>query len=184
MANHEEGRDGRIMSREPVAATAASRRIASHGASGISSGCPGSFAARKVYPDWRPLPPRFPKPRSLSGAFRRRNRNRERHCRRRRRIHSIVRDSLFGSEAPRFTGCLRYRGLVRQRCSSSIDSKNVTLWVGPHRHIVHYPVKRGDLLNVVAITTAMRGPRNCGLVKCERSEVAAIYHQWHEFCGN
>ncbi len=66
-------------------------------------------------------------------------------------IHSAVRASLFGPEQPRFTGCVCYRGLVpMQDVPGDVDAKNNLLWMGPHGHIVHYPVRRGELLNIVA----------------------------------
>jgi salicylate hydroxylase len=96
-------------------------------------------------------------------------------------IHSAVRGSLFGPEAPRFTGCVCYRGLVPAAdVPSSINSKDMTLWMGPHGHIVHYPVKRGELLNVVAHYDSDAWTEESWTRKCEQSEVAATYSRWHE----
>src|SRR5205807_1069102 len=59
-------------------------------------------------------------------------------------IHSTVRSSLFGEEAPRFAGCVAYRGLVPvERIGDlALDTGNQS-WVGPGAHLVHYPVARG-----------------------------------------
>jgi salicylate hydroxylase len=96
-------------------------------------------------------------------------------------IHSAVRASLFGPEAPRFTGCLCYRGLIPAAdVPSSVNRKDMTLWMGPHGHIVHYPVRRGELLNVVAHYDSDAWTEESWTRKCEQSEVAATYSRWHE----
>ena len=66
-------------------------------------------------------------------------------------IHSKVRESLFGADAPRFTGCICFRGMAPvEAVPTDINTTNVTLWMGPHGHVVHYLVRRGELLNIVA----------------------------------
>jgi salicylate hydroxylase len=66
-------------------------------------------------------------------------------------IHSKVRESLFGADAPRFTGCICFRGMApADAVPRDINTADVTLWMGPHGHVVHYLVRRGELLNIVA----------------------------------
>jgi salicylate hydroxylase len=75
-------------------------------------------------------------------------------------IHSKVRESLFGADAPRFTGCICFRGMApAEAVPPDVNTANVTLWMGPRGHVVHYLVRRGELLNIVA-HIAMPGPRN------------------------
>src|ERR1700722_19906184 len=63
-------------------------------------------------------------------------------------IHSAVRESLFGMDKPHFTGCICWRGMVPvEAVPADIDTKNGAMWMGPHGHVVHYPVRRGELLN-------------------------------------
>src|SRR5262249_25296430 len=70
-------------------------------------------------------------------------------------IHSVVRTSLFGEESQRFTGNVCWRGLVEaRRLQSGLVPPEFTLWWGPHGHVVHYYVRRGELLNWVAIIEA------------------------------
>ena len=96
-------------------------------------------------------------------------------------IHSAVRTSLFGPEAPRFTGCVCYRGLVPAAdVPSSTNMKDTVLWMGPHGHIVHYPVKRGELLNVVAHFDSDAWTEESWTRKCDQAEVVATYKNWHE----
>lgn len=66
-------------------------------------------------------------------------------------IHSAVRESLFGPIEPNFTGCICWRGLVPIEAVTNVDyAQDMTAWWGPHGHIVHYPVRRGELVNFVA----------------------------------
>src|SRR6202035_2826484 len=66
-------------------------------------------------------------------------------------IHSAVRNSLFGADAPRFTGCICWRGMAAvDAVPRDINIADGGLWMGPHGHVVHYPVHRGKLLNIVA----------------------------------
>ena len=64
---------------------------------------------------------------------------------------SRVRQQLLNDGGPSPTGHLAYRALVRQSSLPQIlRSQQVTAWLGPHLHMVQYPVRRGEWLNVVA----------------------------------
>jgi salicylate hydroxylase len=67
-------------------------------------------------------------------------------------LWSRVRAQLLGDGAPRATGHLAYRALVRQaELPAALRSGRVTVWLGPGLHVVAYPVRGGDWLNVVAL---------------------------------
>ncbi len=67
-------------------------------------------------------------------------------------LWSCVRQQLLGDGPPRATGHLAYRGLVLQQdLPENLRSQNVTAWLGPNLHVVQYPVRGGEWLNVVAI---------------------------------
>ena len=67
-------------------------------------------------------------------------------------VWSAVRQQLLGDEAARFTGHLAYRALVAQAdLPAHLRTDEVTVWMGPRLHVVHYPVRSGQWLNVVAI---------------------------------
>ena len=67
-------------------------------------------------------------------------------------LWSRVRQQLLGDGAPRVTGHLAYRALVRQSSlPQRLRSMRVTAWLGPGLHLVQYPVRRGEWLNVVCI---------------------------------
>ncbi len=67
-------------------------------------------------------------------------------------VWSRVRQRLLGDRPPRLTGHLAYRAMLRQSAlPQALRSSQVTAWLGPRLHVVQYPVRRGEWLNLVAI---------------------------------
>jgi len=67
-------------------------------------------------------------------------------------LWSPVRRRLLDDGAPTPTGHLAYRAMVRQSdLPAALRSEQVTVWLGPQMHVVQYPVRGGQWLNVVAI---------------------------------
>ncbi len=67
-------------------------------------------------------------------------------------LWSGVREQLLGDGPPRVTGHLAYRALLHQpTLPERLRSQQITVWLGPRLHVVQYPVRGGDWLNVVAI---------------------------------
>jgi salicylate hydroxylase len=67
-------------------------------------------------------------------------------------VWSQVRAAVVQDGAPRATGHVAYRAMVRQMdLPAGLRSHVVTAWLGPHFHVVQYPVCAGEYLNVVAI---------------------------------
>lgn len=65
---------------------------------------------------------------------------------------SGIRQQLLADGTPQPTGHLAYRALVSQaRLPVHLRSSQVTAWLGPQMHVVQYPVRGGEWLNVVAI---------------------------------
>jgi len=66
-------------------------------------------------------------------------------------IHSTVRSRTIGDVPARFSGMCAYRAVVP---SDGVEQM-VRNWLGPHRHLVAYPVGRGGrYLNLVCVDTA------------------------------
>ncbi|KQP21362.1 FAD-dependent monooxygenase [Pseudorhodoferax sp. Leaf265] len=66
-------------------------------------------------------------------------------------LWSSVRTQLLGDGPPRLTGHLAYRALLPQAAlPAALRSAEVTAWLGPRLHLVSYPVRGGEALNVVA----------------------------------
>ena len=67
-------------------------------------------------------------------------------------LRSLVRVRLGDTALPRFSGRLAWRALVPARDAPAMAGQAASqLWLGPHAHLVHYPVRGGTLVNVVAI---------------------------------
>ena len=91
-------------------------------------------------------------------------------------IHSAVRASLFGPDAPRFTGKICYRSVVPVDAvpGGPPPDENVQ-WLGPHGTIVLYPVRRDELINVVCHYDDEAYRHESWVSRCERAEVLERY---------
>lgn len=70
-------------------------------------------------------------------------------------IHSVLSPSVVQPEPARFSGLCAFRCLVPADEAPAMARRPVqTLWLGPGRHFVHYPISAGRLVNVVAIVPA------------------------------
>lgn len=73
-------------------------------------------------------------------------------------LWSRVRREMLGAQPARVSGHLAYRGMVRaEDLPGPLRQPVVTAWLGPHLHVVHYPVRRGELFNVVAVVEGLLG---------------------------
>ena len=95
-------------------------------------------------------------------------------------IHSVVRNSLFGPDAPRFTGCICWRGMASAGAvPRDIAIAEGAMWMGPHGHVVHYPVRRGELINIVAHFDSNSWTEESWTRECDLSELTTTYAGWH-----
>jgi salicylate hydroxylase len=70
-------------------------------------------------------------------------------------LWSAVRAQVFADGPPRPTGHVAYRAVAAQSSiPKSLRNPDVTLWLGRRTHVVAYPVRGGEQLNVVAIVHA------------------------------
>jgi 6-hydroxynicotinate 3-monooxygenase len=56
-------------------------------------------------------------------------------------VHSFIKETLFGHDAPNFTGRIAYRTVFPARLLAGHQIDDCTKWWGPDRHIVIYYVK-------------------------------------------
>jgi len=95
-------------------------------------------------------------------------------------IHSVVRDKLFGTEQPRFSGNVAYRGLVpTERIGHLGIEQKSTNWMGPGGHFVHYFVSGGRYLNFVAVSEQASWQRESWNDRGEVSDALECYKGWH-----
>jgi 3-hydroxybenzoate 6-monooxygenase len=67
-------------------------------------------------------------------------------------LWSRIREAIVGDGRPRVSGHIAYRAVLpREQVPSHLYSPDVTLWGGEKTHLVHYPLRRGELFNLVAV---------------------------------
>jgi len=68
-------------------------------------------------------------------------------------LWSAVRQRLGHADPPRFAGRTAWRGLIPAReVAPEFRAPLVHLWLGRDAHLVHYPVKSSEAINIVVIT--------------------------------
>ena len=95
-------------------------------------------------------------------------------------IRSVVRQSMFGKDVPRFTGSVCWRGLVPlDAFPAGLISTDLTLYMGPRSHVIHFMVRGGKLVNFVAHVETDAWTEESWTQECDRSEVMDTFAGWH-----
>ena len=96
-------------------------------------------------------------------------------------VHSILREKLLGEDKAQFTGLLAWRGLVPiQTISSHLQAQVGTNWVGPGAHVITYPVRGGQLMNVVGIIEKDGWRGESWTERGTHEELLQDFGHWHE----
>ena len=67
-------------------------------------------------------------------------------------LWSKVCAQLLGEGKPRVSGHIAYRAVMpTPEVPAHLRSNDVVLWAGPKTHLVHYPLRRGELYNLVVV---------------------------------
>ena len=78
-------------------------------------------------------------------------------------LHSQIRQAVIADGPPRVSGHTTYRSVIpTDRMPKDLRWNAATLWAGPKCHIVHYPLKGDDVVNLVVtyhndVTEAVAG---------------------------
>jgi salicylate hydroxylase len=65
---------------------------------------------------------------------------------------SRVREKIVGDGKPRVSGHIAYRAVLRRaEVPDDLWRPEMVLWAGPRTHFVHYPLRHGELYNLVAV---------------------------------
>jgi len=95
-------------------------------------------------------------------------------------VHSAVRQSLFGPDQPEFTGIVTWRGVVPMAALPPQISRTVgTNWVGPGAHVIHYPLRRGELLNFVGLVERSDWTLESWTAQGTQEDLARDFRGWH-----
>ncbi len=67
-------------------------------------------------------------------------------------LWSRIREAVVGDGKPRVSGHIAYRAVLkREDVPAHLWNDDVLLWGGEKTHLVHYPLRRGELFNLVAV---------------------------------
>lgn len=95
-------------------------------------------------------------------------------------IHSVVRAGLWGAEKPHFTGNVAWRALVpAERLPPGLIRPVTTAWWGPHKHFVHYYVRRGELINCVCVVEKRGWEVESWTERGDYEELQSDFAGWH-----
>lgn len=95
-------------------------------------------------------------------------------------LHSTVRAALFGTDPARFTGQIAWRGTVETaRLPPGLLDPTATVWVGPGRHIVLYYLRRGTIVNFVAVEERAAWTEESWWQRGELADLRRAFSGWH-----
>jgi salicylate hydroxylase len=96
-------------------------------------------------------------------------------------IHSRVRKGTLGPGAAAFTGCIAWRGVVASdRLPQHLRRAVGANWVGPGRHVVTYPLRRGELMNFVGVVEGQGWETESWTARGSHEDCSADFAGWHE----
>lgn len=96
-------------------------------------------------------------------------------------VHSRIRASMHGGITTKFTGHVAYRGMAAAAdLPAGLVEPKFNIWVGPGRHFVAYPVRRGELINYVALVEEQGWTEESWTTKADNNVLAGAFEGWHE----
>ena len=99
-------------------------------------------------------------------------------------IHSVLRGYVTTAGEPRESGLCAWRTLVPAGAAPPFARRPVqTLWLGHRRHLVHYPVSGGRLINIVAFSPAGRGELESWSATGRVADLAGEFAGWDPRLG-
>jgi salicylate hydroxylase len=94
-------------------------------------------------------------------------------------VHSVVRDAVDGAVATTFSGQCAWRCLIPARAAAQFALRPVqTIWIGPGRHVTHYPIRGRQWVNAVAITPASEWTAESWATAAAVSDLVAEFEGW------
>ena len=96
-------------------------------------------------------------------------------------IHSVIRAGLHGSDNAEFTGLVAWRGVIPMEVLPSRLARLVSSnWVGPGRHVVQYPLRRGALMNFVGVVEREDWREESWTTPGSHADMLADFAGWHD----
>ncbi|WP_161993201.1 FAD-dependent monooxygenase [Lacisediminimonas profundi] len=102
-------------------------------------------------------------------------------------IHSAVRTALFGRSQARFTNQICWRIILpmeelhraADRLPVPLDGSEYTGWLGPTGHVLFYPLRNGELLNIFAGRVSEKWADENWAVPSPITDLLEAYEGWH-----
>jgi salicylate hydroxylase len=95
-------------------------------------------------------------------------------------VHSVVRQAVDDTPATTFSGQIAWRCLIPAQQASEFALQPVQrIWIGPERHVTHYPIRNRMWVNAVAITPAREWTPESGATAADASDVVAEFEGWN-----
>jgi salicylate hydroxylase len=96
-------------------------------------------------------------------------------------IHSLVRAALADPSPATYSGICAFRALVPRDLAPEFARQHTqTLWIGPGRHLVHYPVSAGKYINLVAFAPAGEQSVESWTATATVAEFLAEFDRWDQ----
>lgn len=96
-------------------------------------------------------------------------------------VHSVVRNKVIAADKPRFSGCVAWRGVIpAASLPERLRQPLGVNWMGPGSHVVHYPLRRGELVNFVGILEKDEWPAESWTEQGSVQECLRDFAGWHE----
>ncbi len=97
-------------------------------------------------------------------------------------LRSVMRDILFDTPAPTFSGHVAWRALIpaERLGARSVERTNVN-HIGSGKNLVTYPVRGTKLVNMVALTRSDDWAEESWNAKASREELAAHFDGWTDY---
>ena len=96
-------------------------------------------------------------------------------------VHSVLRSLLFGPGQAAFSGIMAWRGVIRAADLPPHLREPVGVnWVGPGAHVIHYPLRRGELVNLVGIVEQDGWRSESWSEQGSRADFLQDFAHWHE----
>ncbi|NEB01197.1 FAD-dependent monooxygenase [Streptomyces sp. SID13726] len=93
-------------------------------------------------------------------------------------IRSPARQWLFGADDAVFSRTAAYRALLPAAEVADLDLPRYAGWLGPGGHVVHYWLRRGELLNVVAVFVTEHQAQESWTARAEPGEQLRTFAGW------
>ena len=96
-------------------------------------------------------------------------------------IHSVIRAALIEPAPPAHSGMCAFRALVPAATAPEYARRPAqAVWLGPGRHVVHYPVGAGEFVNLVAIAPAGDYATESWTATATVAEFLATFEGWDD----